>query len=239
MTSTNRLLAFLLVVVASASALWFLDLKPKKEEAAALQEQLVAKESERDQQLALVASYEQARSAYASNYTRVARLGKAVPAEDDTRSMMVQVDHAAKKSKVNFKSIDVAGGPVGAVVPIEGANTAGFTPMSYKLAFEGRYFPMSAFFTRLERFVEVSNKGIDVKGRLLVIDSFKLTPKDKESSLMKAEVTATSYLVPESEGVTNGATPTTPVAGAPAPGPQESPGSPTVTGTASVPGVQR
>ena len=41
---------------------------------------------------------------------RVARLGKAVPADDDVRSLLVQLDSAAKRAKVDFRSITLSGG---------------------------------------------------------------------------------------------------------------------------------
>ena len=49
----------------------------------------------------------------------VARLGKAVPADDDVRSLMVQINSAADRSGVDFRTISIGGA---------GAPTAGPAP---------------------------------------------------------------------------------------------------------------
>ena len=46
------------------------------------------------------------RTHYKANYATVVRLGKAVPTDDDTRSLVVQLDAAAKRSGVDFDTIN-------------------------------------------------------------------------------------------------------------------------------------
>jgi Tfp pilus assembly protein PilO len=242
MTRTNQLLLLLVVLTASVSAFWFVALTPKREEAAQLQEQIVAKQAELDTARGQVASYEQARAAYPRNYAAVARLGKAVPADDDVRSLVVQLDAAAKRSKVDFEVINVganaAGGAAGtpdpnlqaeAVIPGATLNAASFSTLPMSFAFRGSYFELSSLFTRLERFVTVSNRRIDVTGRLLLLQSISLVPDTEGFPQMRAQINATSYLVTAAPDVTAAATPDQPgavdptadgqSAGAGAPGP--------------------
>ena len=60
---------------------------------------------------AQAATYEKAQGQLQRRTTRRStRLGKAVPADDDVRSLLVQLDDAAKRSKVDFHSINVGAG---------------------------------------------------------------------------------------------------------------------------------
>jgi Tfp pilus assembly protein PilO len=247
MTRTNRLLLALVVLTAAVSAFWFLALAPKREEAALLAEQIAAKQVELDTARSQVATYEKARAAYPANYATVARLGKAVPADDDVRSLMVQIDSAARRTGVEFQLIDVGkGGPSAgrskddddpaAVIPGAIANAGGFSTLPMSFAFQGSYFELSSFLTRLERFVTVSNRRIDVTGRLLLLQSISLVPDAKGFPAMRAQINASSYLVPPAEKLASGAAPATPTT--PATGSTRSSAAPATT-TATSTGAVR
>src|SRR5207244_10191567 len=104
-----------------AGGYYKLLLAPKRQEAAKLAKQVAKKKSELANQEGLLASYTKARDSYRSNYATLVRLGKAVPQDDDTRSLMVQLDAAANHSGVDFRTISIGtnGGNSGA-----GANGA-------------------------------------------------------------------------------------------------------------------
>ncbi len=110
MSRRNSMLLVGVVAVAAVAAYWMLALTPKREQAAKLSHSISAKQSNLKEAQAQLATYEQARSGYKANYSLVARLGKAVPADDDVRSLLVQVNAAAGKSKVDFRTISVGGG---------------------------------------------------------------------------------------------------------------------------------
>jgi len=232
MTRLNQRLLLVLVLVAAASAYWFLALAPQREEAAALQTQIAAEQADLEAARRDVARFEQARAAYPANYATVAQLGKAVPADDDVRSLMVQLDAAAKRSHVEFEVIDVGGTAAsaqaqaqapdaGAVDVIPGATVTadGFTTLPMTFAFRGSYFELSSLFTRLERFVTVSNRDIDVTGRLLILHGISLLPDSPGSGAMRAQINATSYLVPEAPSALPGAPAPASAAPATAPAP--------------------
>jgi hypothetical protein len=88
----------------------------------------------------------------------------------------------------------------------------------------------------MERYIFQRNKVLNVSGRLLTIDSLKLGPGQGGFPRMTAEVGATAYLAPAGEGVTDGATPTTPPAtGTTPPATQAASGSPTPSATVRTP----
>ncbi|MDX6675482.1 MAG: hypothetical protein QOH11_2900 [Solirubrobacteraceae bacterium] len=98
--------------------------------------------------------------------------------------------------------------PPGAVV-----GAAGFPTMPFSFTFEGSFFRLSSFFSRLESQIQSSRGRLSVRGRLLTIDGLALTAAGQGFPHMKAAVAATAYLLPADQGLTNGATPSTPPAG--------------------------
>jgi hypothetical protein len=100
------------------------------------------------------------------------------------------------------------------------SGTPGLDTVPLDFTFEGDFFDLADFFHRLKRFVYVRDDRILVGGRLMTIDSFTLSMDDDFPNLT-AQMTASVYLSPRSEGATAGATPEGPApAGAvPAPAP--------------------
>jgi hypothetical protein len=252
-----KILIPVLVAVAAAGAYWMLLLSPKREEIAKLDKDIAAKRVDLKTAQGQVTEYEKAKTRYKVNYTTVARLGKAVPGDDDVRSLMVQLDTAADSAGVNFATIQVGqtgGAPAGtpgattdpaATTPPPGAvavGSAGFSALPFSMSFKGDFFGLSNLFNRMERFVNVRNERIDVTGRLLLVDSITIAPEQTTGggglSTLKAQIGASSYLVPADSDMLAGATPEGP-AGTPGTTPAPSGGTPTPpTTTATVPGVR-
>ena len=75
------------------------------------------------------------------------RLGKAVPSDDDTRSLVVQLDATAKRSGVDFDTINVNGSGAGAASGVAGAapmapgavNAGAFSAMPFSFSFSGEF----------------------------------------------------------------------------------------------------
>jgi hypothetical protein len=220
-----KILIPVVAAVAAIAAFYFLALSPKRDEATRLDGEIAAKQSQLDQTRALAASYEKAKQHYRTNYTTLTRLGKAVPADDDVRSLLVQLNDAAERSKVSFNTLSVGGGSSAGGSPATAAGgselapppgtvavgSAGFSAMPFSFGFEGSFFRLSDFFNRLEDFVTVQNDKIDVTGRLLLLGSISITPQGDLSHL-NAQIGASSYLVPSAKGI-EGATPQAPDAG--------------------------
>ena len=108
MSRRNSMLIAVVAVVAAIGAYWMLVLSPKREEAVKLDGQITKQQSALATAEADVATYEAAQKHYKANYSMVARLGKAVPADDDVRSLLVQVNAAAKHAGVDFRTINIS-----------------------------------------------------------------------------------------------------------------------------------
>jgi hypothetical protein len=180
----------------------------------------------------------------------------AVPASDDVRSLVVQLDSAARSTGVDFRALNVSGtaagaaaaGAAGAAAAVQlppGATVgpAGFPVMPFSFAFKGSFFELGDFFERIESFVKANPNGVDVKGRLLTLDGLQLQPDTEGFPHIRATVNATSYLVSPLEGATGGATAQGPAAAGttgatPAPA-QPSSGSAPAPSTATSTGVIR
>jgi hypothetical protein len=210
LSRTNKILLAVFAAAAVAGAFWFLILSPKREEAAKLQTDVAAKQSELAQAQQQMAGYERARAAYKANYAKFARIGKAVPGDDDVRSLLVQLDSASSKANVDFNTLSVGGGAAAAdpsTAPAGGETTlakapglvpigsTGVSALPFTLTFSGSFFGLSDFFNRLEHFVSVRNDKVNANGRLLRIETLKLSPGSAGWPSMRAEVGAASYVI--------------------------------------------
>ena len=199
MSRTLRILIVAVLALGAVGGYWKLVLAPKRAQVAELDKQVAFQEAQLVQTQNLIASYQGAKDQYKTNYATVARLGKAVPTTDDTRSLVVQLDAAAKRSNVDFDSINVNGGGSGdgtAVAP--GAVNAGaFSAMPFSFSFTGDFSTLGDFFSRLERFVSLRGDQIKVNGRLLRVESINLTAGTDGWPGLSAQVGASSYIVPE------------------------------------------
>jgi Tfp pilus assembly protein PilO len=222
MTRSNKILLSVVALGAAIAAFYFFALSPKREEVAKLDTDIAAQKAEIEQARLTLAGYEQAKKTYKKNYATLARLGKAVPADDDVRSLLVQLESTANRSGVTFEKIEMAnnlGGettaPTGAATPTAGqlASAPGTVPvaggvlsaMPFSFSFTGSYFDLTAFFARLEHYVSLNNAKLDSTGRLMRLESISITPSGVGFPDMLAEINAATYLVPPVQGVDGGA----------------------------------
>ena len=98
MTERDRIVVAVMAGIAAVAAFWFLALAPKRKEAQRMGEQVAAAHQRLDQAHSNVDAYRAARSTYRRDYTAVARLGKAVPTDDDVPSLVYQLESAAKSA---------------------------------------------------------------------------------------------------------------------------------------------
>jgi hypothetical protein len=252
----NKIVIGVLAAAVAAAAFWFGVLSPKRSEVATLDEQIAAKQGEVAQAQQQMAAYEKARAAYQPLYSRLVRLGKAVPGDDDVRSLMVQLDSASGGAKVDFAKVNVGGGTASAATTTGSATTTattalapapglvpigstGVSALPFSLGFDGTFLRLSDLFPRLQHFVDLRNDRIKVNGRLLRIESFSIVPASTGWPKMSATVGAASYVVtpmtpvgaPSSAGTTAPSTGGTPASSGGTTAPP--------TTTATVPGVAR
>jgi Tfp pilus assembly protein PilO len=226
MTRTNRILLAVVAIAAAVGAYYFLVLSPKRAEVTRLDGEIAAKQSEVAQAKQTLAVYEKARGSYKANYTTLVRLGKAVPADDDVRSMMVQLQQAAASTGVDFEKIELASGFAGSAnttpapttpttasgqlasapgaVPVAGG---ALSAMPFNFTFNGSFFDLSTFLARVEHFVSERNARLNVTGRLLRLETLSIAPGPKGFPTMQAQIGAATYIVPPVEGVPGASNP--------------------------------
>ena len=214
MSRTYRILIVAVVAAGAVFGYWKFDMAPKRAEAAELEQQALAAQAQLAQTQQTIATYKGAKKQYTANYSTVVRLGKAVPADDDTRSLVVQLDTAAKRSGIDFDNIDItaAGAATsnsastpGTTALAPGAiNVGSFAAMPFNFTFTGQFSTLSNFLSRLERFVDVQGDRISVNGRLLRVDALSLQPAENGWPGLQVDIAASSYIVPEGESLTAG-----------------------------------
>lgn len=192
----------MVLVAALALGFWVLLLGPKRDEAAKLGEQAAQAEASLSEHQAEVAAAEEARSQFPVDYQKLVVLGKAVPASDETASLLVQLTGIAERAHVQFSSITLGseggGGEEEAAPPASSSSEpvsateaaasllplgatigpAGLAVMPYSLTFNGNFFQIADFLKGLDAMVKSHNEGVAVKGRLVTVNSFSLSSSE-------------------------------------------------------------
>ncbi len=151
-------------------------------------------------------------------------------------------DQAATDTQTSTSSqsgaLAVGGGSTAAAgTATTGATTApaGLETVPLDLEFVGDFFNLADFFHSVKRFVSVANANVKVGGRLVTVEGVSWSSEPELFPKLKAEIKATIYLSPKSEGTTAGATPAGPATDAtiPASTPDASEATPTPVPTAT------
>ena len=205
MSRNTRILLIAVIAVLAVGGYWKLALAPKRTEAADLAKQVATAQAQLAQQQGLLATYKGAQAQYKSNVASVVRLGKAIPADDDTRSLVVQLDAAALRSGTAFDNIDIAAHgssstpatPTSANVAPGAVNVGNYSALPLTLAFSGDFDTLENFLGRVQRFVTLKGDQILVDGRLMRVESISLQPSDKGWPNMGVHISADTYIVPD------------------------------------------
>jgi Tfp pilus assembly protein PilO len=266
MKQSDRMIIFGVALAALAIGFYLFALGPKRNQATELKSQIDDLHASISQQQQVADFAEQARRDFPRYYGRLVVLGKAVPAQADTSSMLVQLNSVADRSKVKLDSISLTSGgdssgsattpspapatpspstsatgsastasstasastttaaapateasaatqPLGAVV-----GAAGLPTLPYQLGFQGTFFDVTDFIGGLDGLVSPQDDGARVasNGRLFTIDGFSLQGGAPGSSpKLDASFLVTTYVTPEDQGLTGGASPSGPAPAAP------------------------
>jgi hypothetical protein len=237
LSNSNRIVIGVLAVAALTIGFWMLAISPKRDEASKLDAKAEQVKGSLAQHEAEIVAGEEARDGFADEYQRLVVLGKAVPGDDDTASLLVQVNHIARGAGVRFSTLALSAesGSEAAVTetPAPASSTsqpisatevaastmplgatigpAGLAVMPYMLTFDGDFFQIADFIKGLDALVETQEEKVTVDGRLLTINGFSLhaAPKAGFPSL-EATFSVTTYLTPPSESLAGGASPESP-----------------------------
>lgn len=233
LSASNLTVVAVLAVVVLAIAFWSMALSPKREEARKLDAQVEQVKGSLAQHEAEIAAAEEARDDFPAEYQRLVVLGKAVPGDDDTASLLVQVNHIADHAGVRFSTLalssegsgetsetavpapEASGAPISptevaaSTMPL-GATVgpAGLGVMPYTLTFDGSFFQVADFIKGLDSLVKTQSEKVTVDGRLLTVNGFSLQAAPKTGfPALQATFSVTTYLTPPGEGLTGGASP--------------------------------
>jgi type II secretory pathway pseudopilin PulG len=232
-TGRDRIVLIVVLVAAAIVGSWLLVIQPKRSEAGKLGDQLKAAQAQLQSAQAQVQEGEAAKSSFASNYTTMARLGEAVPADDNVPSLIYQLQSAASAARVDFRDLAVSPGAGGsttsafpqsspsaaqaataALPPGATVGSAGFPIEPFTFTFRGNFFHLADFLGRVQRFVVANNNRVSVSGRLLTLNAISLGAGPQGFPQITASISANAYLVPASQGVMAGATTAGPAAAA-------------------------
>ena len=156
---TSRVLAGVAVgfVLVYALVGWFVLVSPKRSQAADLESQISAAETQLVQaQAAIRPGTKPARIEVADLF----RLSKAMPAATDMPGILLELSRVASDTGIDFESI----------APQEAKPAGTYQVLSIGLVFDGNYYELSDFLFRLRNLVGVRNGELDATGRLFTVD---------------------------------------------------------------------
>jgi type II secretory pathway pseudopilin PulG len=117
MSVRDRAVIAVVGLVAAILAPWLLVIQPKRDQASKLQTQINAVQSQLAGVRTQLAAGNQARQAFAGSYSALIKLGEAVPTDDNTPSLIYQLQSAAKSSGVDFQGLTFNAGSGGSTAP--------------------------------------------------------------------------------------------------------------------------
>jgi Tfp pilus assembly protein PilO len=204
LSSSNLTVVAVLAIVVLGFVFYSMALSPKREEASKLEAQVEQVKGSLAQHEAEIATAEEAKADFPAEYQKLVVLGKAVPGDDDTASLLVQVDHIANHARVRFSNLTLSSegaeesSETAAPAPAVGATAisptevaastmplgatvgpAGLGVMPYTLTFTGSFFHVADFIKGLDSLVKTQSEKVAVDGRLLTVNGFSLQAAPK------------------------------------------------------------
>ena len=225
MTGRDRMVIIAICVLVVLGACWVLVVSPERKQAATVGTQVGTASAQLATAESQANSARGAQAKYTAAYASVVSLGKAVPASPEVPSLLYQIAQASNQKNVEFSSITTGGGGSPAAAPAATSATAGFSQMPFTFVFSGTFEDLQHLFQQLDHFtVRTASGHLTVSGRLLTIQSVKLTPvtvtqspgKSSSSEQLTGTITAFAYVLPPSQGLTAGATTSAPAGATPA-----------------------
>ena len=221
MTGRDRIVLIVAIVVVALVAAWMVVVSPERKQASTLSSQVEAAKSELTSAEGKLASARTAQAQYSTAYASLVTLGKAVPPTQEVPALIDQLTQASDRKNVEFASITASsgGGAVSATSASSatGAASAGLSTVPFTFVFEGSFFDLEHLFQQLTDFATRSSTGsLEVSGRLLTIQSVRLTPAASGTSSdgkaaasnLTGTITASAYVLPPSEATATATSPT-------------------------------
>ena len=128
--------------------------------------------------------------------------GEAPPAEGATPATPVSAVPATEASAASL--------PIGATV-----GSAGLSVLPYDVRLTGEFFEIADLFEGVDRMVRSQAAKVEVDGRLVTVNGFTMK-KENTTDPLTVELSLSTYVLPESQGLTAGGTSTAPPSSVPA-----------------------
>lgn len=235
MKASDRAVLIGIGLVAVIGVFYFMILAPKRQQVSDLTTQIDGLNAQVATSQQQSSAGNQAKADFPRNYRKLVAIGKAVPADADTPSLLTDLQTLSDRSHVDFRSLTLnssSGSGTSAAAPTSAPSTdptvasesaaallpigatvgaAGLPVMPYEIQFNGGFFDVADFFGDIDSTVYTDKaKALRVNGRLLTIDGFSFAAAPSGFPDLSATVSVTSYLAPKDGGTTAGATATGP-----------------------------
>jgi len=240
MKGRDRLILMGVIVVVILGAGWMLVVSPERQKAGSLNEQVGTARAQLSTAEGELSKARAAQAQYGKAYASIVSLGKAVPASDETPSLVYEIADAAEHRNVFFGAIASSASSSSSAATAAAASAAGFSSMPFTFTFNGSFFNLEKLFRKITGFATLTSAGtVNASGRLLTIQNVSLTSSNSSTQTSKTEneltgtVTATAYVLPGGQTVTGGASPAAP-AGATTPASSTTSSSTTAPATVTV-----
>jgi Tfp pilus assembly protein PilO len=216
-----------LFVIAIAAAFWLVLLAPRQDKVNELKSEATSLTTELSSAEARATEAKAAKKHFATDYNQLLQLGKAVPADSSTSSLLLELDALGISTKTGFLNISSGSESEGSEESTEGegaaaglpplgatAGPSGLLRMPYALDYSGGFFQIADFIEGLNSLVQTKNEEVKADGRLITIDGFELAPGGEgtrsASDLLAAHFSVSTYVTPPGQGLTAGASPAGP-----------------------------
>lgn len=107
MTQRDRIVVGVLAMAAVLAGFWFVLIGPRRDEAASLSQKATEAQTRVDAARARLVTAEAAKRDYGKQLITIARLGKAVPPNEDVPSLVYQLEKTAVNAGIDFRAVKV------------------------------------------------------------------------------------------------------------------------------------
>ena len=141
-------------------AWWFLIVTPMRDDAAAKEAEYQNQKTLYDQNLSKVQRIDQERSAARQASSDLLSLDKLIPADTQVPSMIIELQATANEAGLKFMKI---------VPDVPVAGTGGGTVIPVEINVQGQIFDVNDFLYRVENYARMDGNDVSVTGRLISV----------------------------------------------------------------------
>jgi len=219
MSGRDRLVVAIVVLVIVLVVGWTQVVSPERSKVSTAEHKIESARSALTSAQSELQQAQQAKAAYRTAYAAIVALGKAVPASQEIPSLLYEVEAASEHHHVDLLSVSATSATSTAPTTGAAASAQSFQQLPFTFTFEGTYADLYNFLKHVQEFAAFTPPGLAVvHGRLLTIDSLNLAPAGGSAAssgktkghTLSGTITATAYVLPAGETLTEGATPTAP-----------------------------